>query len=410
MKNLGAISDPKDIITKEYLDEGIGKTVNTLEDNVQMAESDIESLQTDVGTLQTDNTATKAAVKTLQDTYVPNTRKVNGKALDVDIELTAFDVGTQPAEWEWKGDRAYGLVIGTGSGHDVEIGQMTVETTEDSYVAYYYGRYVDNSYIKTSFDSASSYRAVEVSIEPTTDMGIVNKKFLETQLANISIPTKTSQLTNDSGFLTSAPVTSVNSKTGAVKLTASDVGALSLNDGGSVGGGVTFNGSVIINGGVSLNGVLKTDIDLANAHMLKNGTIENVTFKECTLSSDFNTGGYSIAGLPTPTSSSEATNKEYVDGLAIHTVLSTSVPTTAWVTNTNSQATTQEKTDFPFMATISISGMTTNFGVDVLLTYDDQISGNFCSCVYSTSGGVIIEAKEKPTTTITIPVIRYWKS
>ncbi len=39
------------------------------------------------------------------------------------------------------------------------------------------------------------------------------------------IPTKTSDLQNDSGFLTSAPVTSVNSKTGAVTLSASDVGA-----------------------------------------------------------------------------------------------------------------------------------------------------------------------------------------
>ena len=37
------------------------------------------------------------------------------------------------------------------------------------------------------------------------------------------IPSKTSDLTNDSGFLTSAPVTSVNSKTGAVTLTKSDV-------------------------------------------------------------------------------------------------------------------------------------------------------------------------------------------
>ena len=44
---------------------------------------------------------------------------------------------------------------------------------------------------------------------------------------NITVPTKTSQLTNDSGYLTSAPVTSVNSKTGAVKLVASDVGAVS---------------------------------------------------------------------------------------------------------------------------------------------------------------------------------------
>jgi len=43
------------------------------------------------------------------------------------------------------------------------------------------------------------------------------------------IPSKTSQLTNDSGFLTSAPVTSVNGKTGTVNLTASDVGALPSN-------------------------------------------------------------------------------------------------------------------------------------------------------------------------------------
>lgn len=40
------------------------------------------------------------------------------------------------------------------------------------------------------------------------------------------IPTKTSDLTNDSGFLTSAPVSSVNSKTGVVVLNASDVNAL----------------------------------------------------------------------------------------------------------------------------------------------------------------------------------------
>ena len=43
---------------------------------------------------------------------------------------------------------------------------------------------------------------------------------------NITVPTKTSDITNDSGYLTSAPVTSVNSKTGDVVLTANDVGAL----------------------------------------------------------------------------------------------------------------------------------------------------------------------------------------
>lgn len=55
---------------------------------------------------------------------------------------------------------------------------------------------------------------------------IVTKEKLDAVEA--AIPTKTSQLDNDSGFITSsqAPVQSVNNKTGAVSLTASDVGAL----------------------------------------------------------------------------------------------------------------------------------------------------------------------------------------
>ena len=54
---------------------------------------------------------------------------------------------------------------------------------------------------------------------------IVTKEKLE--VVEAAIPTKTSQLDNDSGFITSAPVTSVNAKTGAVTLSASDVGAQS---------------------------------------------------------------------------------------------------------------------------------------------------------------------------------------
>ena len=40
-----------------------------------------------------------------------------------------------------------------------------------------------------------------------------------------AIPTKVSELTNDSGYLTSVPVTSVNGKTGAISLSATDIGA-----------------------------------------------------------------------------------------------------------------------------------------------------------------------------------------
>ena len=49
---------------------------------------------------------------------------------------------------------------------------------------------------------------------------------LKSLIDAIVVPTKVSQLTNDKGYITSAPVTSVNNKTGAVELTASDVGAL----------------------------------------------------------------------------------------------------------------------------------------------------------------------------------------
>ena len=69
--------------------------VNTNEDNIAMLDNDIEGLNTSVGTLQTDMGSVKTAVKTLQDTYVPNTRKVNGKSLDKDISIDKSDVGLE---------------------------------------------------------------------------------------------------------------------------------------------------------------------------------------------------------------------------------------------------------------------------------------------------------------------------
>lgn len=53
--------------------------------------------------------------------------------------------------------------------------------------------------------------------------------------AELGLPTKTSDLDNDSGFITSVPVTSVNGQTGAVNIavpsTAADVGAVAANQG-----------------------------------------------------------------------------------------------------------------------------------------------------------------------------------
>ena len=146
MKNLGKITDPKDIITKEFLEEGIGARVNTLEDNVAMAKSDIKTLQGDVQSLQTDNTATKAAVKTLQDTYVPNTRKVNNQSLDADITLTASDVGAPREEVDGNGFPIVSTTAGdviwnydTDNGNAV-LGQTPTNEGRDGYVQTIYGK------------------------------------------------------------------------------------------------------------------------------------------------------------------------------------------------------------------------------------------------------------------------------
>lgn len=56
----------------------------------------------------------------------------------------------------------------------------------------------------------------------TENQDIATKEKVDTVVNKI--PTKTSQLTNDSGFLTSAPVSSVNGKTGTVELGPTDLG------------------------------------------------------------------------------------------------------------------------------------------------------------------------------------------
>lgn len=442
MKNLGKITDPKDIITKEYIDEGIGKTVNTLEDNVAMAESDIETLQSDVQSLQTDNTATKAAVKTLQDTYVPNTRKVNNKALDADITLSASDVGALESTYK---PTFVVNVTPTGNADDSATADKTYAEVLE---AYNNGKsiacLVQNSFLVPLSAAPSNtderFQFVLTGIMGTAEQSgntlyiTCSKDGWSLISTEFTIPTKTSQLTNDSGFLTSAPVTKVNNKTGAVTLTASDVGALSTS-GGTVNGqiialnnqflppvavGVNSDGIMsgyicsMLRGKKIANGICLTGRQPKSASVndgwIGAGTGESwimasrngVEIAGYNYSNNLNNPATYIYGVVDPTDGAMAANKQYVDNLKPSTYQNVTVATTAWVANTNSQAADQEKTDYPFMATISLTGVTANQMATVLFNYDDQIGGNFAPCAYTTSGGVIIEAKEKPSATITL--------
>lgn len=83
------------------------------------------------------------------------------------------------------------------------------------------------SAVQTSLDKADSalQSAPVTSVNSKTGAVSLSASDVGALPAGTAIPSKTSDLTNDSGFITSAPVTSVNTKTGAVTLTASDVGA-----------------------------------------------------------------------------------------------------------------------------------------------------------------------------------------
>lgn len=457
MKNLGQITDPKDIITKEYLDEGVGKRVDTLEDNVQMAESDIDTLQSDVQGLQTDNTTTKAAVKTLQDTYVPNTRKVNGKALDADITIdTAFYVNATISETdptvvtldktsqEIMTARNNKLAVYCAVANE-NIGAYLLQLVSDDLSG---GLQFISPYIvgvAMDFDNPKQIVIYE------TGNGLKSRWKIRYDI----LPTKTSQLTNDSGFLTSAPVESVNNKTGKVVLTASDIGAITKVSPSTEGnlpilttsGELTDSGKKIsdIGGGVFLVTVTddeaggysadKTFIEIKNAYdagmvvLLKNNALiyRQVTYTPniFVFSYSDNKGTKTFAILLNnfvrsvntnfvpdtrtinnkPLSSNITLTASDVGAIPnttpipdIKVVTNVSCPLSAWVSDTTTY------TDYQFKADLTVAGATVDYIPLVNFAPSEQESGNYIGAT-SGNGIVTIWCKSKPSGTITIPNI-----
>ena len=407
-----------------------------------------------------------AATTTLQNTYVPNTRKVNGKALNADITLTASDVGALGNDykpvWIITGDynlatnqisnidKTYtNIKAAIDSGYQVErrlnvAGMGVISLPYTTTVSYRNGISFESSfnfdaiithawilvdesntwwphiYNALTRDDESSYSADNYRISQLGDPGdatdAANKQYVDTAISGISIPvtsvnsktgaveltandigalpnttkipTKTSDLDNDSGFITSAPVTSVNSKTGAVTLGAGDVGALPTTGGTLTGNLKVGSASLGTNGyvvGTWLQGTAANHLSYAATKIAVqdgSGWVYHRTASE--VKSDIGAGNTNTYKISNPT-----------------------VATSSWVANTNSQAADQEKTDYPFMATISITtpAVTTNDIARVMFGYTEQASGNFAPNCYTTTNGVIIEAKEKPSATITLDYI-----
>lgn len=101
-----------------------------------------------------------------------------------------------------------------------------------------------------------------------------------------------------------------------------------------------------------------------------------------------NKSGEAITGAATLSSDLSFSNK--------------TVAASAWAADTT-------YADYPFRAAISCSGATTNHFPDVVFSDLDAISGTFSPISVSFNGGVYIYAWEKPTETVTVPMIYFNK-
>ena len=177
--------------------------INTNEDNITMLDGDVEGLQTDVGTLKTNVTSLQTALTSKQDVIV-------GAA----STITEDNLAT---------DRA--LVSNSG-------GKVAVSNVTSTELGYLDGV---TSNIQTQLDKKLE-KAPVTSVNSKTGAVQLNASDVGALPDTTVIPSKTSQLDNDSGFITDIPIASTT-QLGGVKigagLSVSQEGTLSVTGGGT---------------------------------------------------------------------------------------------------------------------------------------------------------------------------------
>ena len=199
MKYVGTYNDPKDIVTKEKL-EAVASRVSTNEDNIAMAESDIDGLQTDVGTLKTNVGNIQTALTSKQDTVV------GGASTITEDNLTA--------------SRA---LVSNSSG---KVAVSTVTSTELGYLDGV------TSNVQTQLDKKIE-KAPVTSVNSKTGAVQLNATDVGALPDTTIIPSKTSQLTNDSGFITDKEFADKVSKSGDTMTGKLTVPQVETGDGNS---------------------------------------------------------------------------------------------------------------------------------------------------------------------------------
>lgn len=150
-------------------------------------------------------------------------------------------------------------------------------------------------------------------------------------------------------------------------------------------------------GGINTSKLLGTGTAVYGATLPSSGTTGQIFFQTTNDYYEIPAGGTTGQALV----KNSATDRD-VTWKTIHTIVNnTSVATSAW-SQTNSY------NDYPWRATVAISGLTSNYYAEVIFGLTDATSGIFAPIAETTSGGIYIYAKEQPGSAITIPTIIYY--
>ena len=239
MKYVGTYSDPKDIVTKDKL-EAVASRVSTNEDNIAIAESDIDGLQTTVGILQTNVNNVQTALTSKQDTVVGGASTITADNLTANRALVSNSSGKVDVSAVTSTELGYldGVTsnVQTQLNKKLEKAPVTSVNSKTGAVqlnASDVGALPADTVIPTVNNATLTIRRNSI------DVGSFTANSANDVAIDINVPADKSDIglgnvDNVKQYSASNPppypVTRVNGKTGAVSLTASDIGAATSSD------------------------------------------------------------------------------------------------------------------------------------------------------------------------------------
>lgn len=216
--NVDSVNGKTGVVVLTQDDVGDGKTyvrthndftdvlktqINTNEDNIAMLDGDVEGLQTDVGTLKTNVTSLQAALTSKQDVIVGAASTITEDNLATDRALVSNSSGK----------------VAVSNVTSTELGYLDGVTSN----------------VQTQLDKKLETAPV-TSVNSKTGAVQLNASDVGALPDTTVIPSKTSQLDNDSGFITDIPIASAT-RLGGVKigagLSVTENGTLSATGGGT---------------------------------------------------------------------------------------------------------------------------------------------------------------------------------